>query len=183
MSLPDYYIRALDRLGQVCEAYRQASGGDHAWLVGGASVVILTDGKFQSGDFDLVVENEDLFRDILLKHGFRDERGQGKLHMGYMHPDHPDLGWQLVTGPLFDGRSDTSKKISIELREGSGLTLPAYEDLIADRLGQFAAHGGKAHVELVEQARMIFKLAQEIDMDYLKLRVAQDGGELSLITG
>jgi hypothetical protein len=187
MSLPDYYVRATELLGQVCQEYRNASGGDRAWLVGGASIVILTGGAFHSGDFDLVVAHEDLFKEILFKHGFQNERGQGRagsmLHVGYMHPNHPDLGWQLVSGPLFDGKSDESKGIAIKLQEGGELSLPAYEDLIADRLGQFAAQGGKSHFELVEQARMIFRLAKEIDQDYLKRRVAEEGGDPELLFG
>jgi len=100
-----------------------------------------------------------------------------------MHPDHPDLGWQLVTGPLFDGRSDESKGIGIELKAGGELTLPAWEDLIADRLSQFAAQDGKSHHELVDQARVLFQLAGGLDEDYLKRRVAEDGGDLSLLFG
>ena len=111
-TLPENYLHAMDLLGKVCLEYRNASGGDNAWLVGGASVVILMDSAFHSGDFDLVAADEVLFRKILLEHDFQDERGQGRsgtvLHIGWMHPDHPDLGWQLVTGPLFDRRSDTS---------------------------------------------------------------------------
>jgi hypothetical protein len=72
MSLPPNYVKAMEILGQVCLQYRQACGGDRAWLVGGASVVILTDGAFHSGDFDLVASNEAVFREILLKHGFQD---------------------------------------------------------------------------------------------------------------
>lgn len=185
MPLSADYLKALELLGQVCLEYRKASGGDEAWLVGGASVVILTDGEFHSGDFDLVASDSALFRDILLKHGFLDERGQGGrpgiLQVGWMHPDHPNLGWQLVTGPLFDGRSDTSKKIAIELRPDSELILPAVEDLIADRLGQFAAQDGRSHHELVDQARTLFRLAKEIDGAYLKRRVVEDGGDLFLL--
>lgn len=187
MPLPENYLRAMDLLGQVCLEYRNASGGDNAWLVGGASVVILTDGAFHSGDFDLVATDAVLFRNILLKHGFQDERGQGRggnvLHVGWMHPDHPDLGWQLVPGPLFDGRSDTSRRIAIKLRPGSELILPAAEDLIADRLGQFAAQDGKSHYELVAQARLLFRLAKGLDQDYLSRRVAEDGGDLALLLG
>jgi hypothetical protein len=72
-----------------------------------------------------------------------------------MQPDHPDLGWQLVTGPLFDGRSNKSRGIAIKLKPDSELTLPGWEDLIADRLSQFAAQDGKSHRELVEQARLL----------------------------
>jgi hypothetical protein len=111
----------------------------------------------------------------------KEGRAGSMLHVGYMHPDHPDLGWQLVSGPLFDGKSDESKAIAIKLHEGGELNLPAYEDLIADRLGQFAAQGGKSHFELVNQARMIFKLANEIDQYYLKRRVAEEGADPDLL--
>jgi hypothetical protein len=46
--------------------------------VGGASVVILTDGAFHSGDFDVVASDETPFKEIPLKHGFQDECGQGR---------------------------------------------------------------------------------------------------------
>jgi hypothetical protein len=93
----------VEQLGKVC-------GGDRTWLVGGASVVILTDGAFHLSDFDLVASNETVFREVLHKNAFQDEKGQGPagstLHDGWMHLNHPDLGWQLVIGHLFDGRPD-----------------------------------------------------------------------------
>jgi hypothetical protein len=179
--MDENYIKALELLGEVCYKYGRASGGDTAWLVGGASVVVITDGEFHSGDFDLVVANQQLFEAILREHGFQEERGQGMLQIGFMHTDHPDLGWQLVTGPLFGGKTDTSRRIAYHLKEGSEITLPPYEDIIADRLAQFAAQDGKSHFELVKQARMIFRLAKTIDRSYLEKRILAEGGDLLLL--
>jgi hypothetical protein len=46
------------------------------------------------------------------------------------------------------------------------VTLPPVEDLIADRLGQFAASNNRDR-EMVDQARLLLKLARDIDRDYL----------------
>jgi len=179
--MDENYLKAVELLGEVCYKYTQASGGDTAWLVGGASVVIITDGQFHSGDFDLVVGNQALFETILRAHGFQEERCPGMLHIGFMHPGYPDLGWQLVTGPLFGGKTDTSRRVAFHLKEGSEITLPPYEDIIADRLAQFAAQDGKSHFELVKQARMIFSLAKTIDPSYLAARIRAEGGDPSLL--
>jgi hypothetical protein len=92
MPMDDRYLRAIELLGTVCEAYRRASGGDMAWLVGGASVVIMTDGQFQSGDFDLVLSDDQLFKKILFQYGFNEESGPNRFHFGFQHPKHPDFG-------------------------------------------------------------------------------------------
>lgn len=103
-----------------------------------------------SGDFNLVVAHEDLFKEILIKQSFQNERGQG---IAIKH--------QEVRRPDFAG----------------------LRGLIADQLGKFAAQGGKSHFELVEQARMIFRLAKEVDQDYLTRRGAEEGVDPDLLIG
>jgi hypothetical protein len=75
MAIDPIYMSALRLLGRVCEEYRRRTDGDRAWLVGGASVVIFTDGFFHSGDFELVAADEQLFEEIILEFGFiKDDR-------------------------------------------------------------------------------------------------------------
>ena len=69
MPVPPNYVKAVEQLGEVC-------GGDRTQLVCGASVVILTDGAFHLSDFDLVASNETVFREILHKNAFQDEKGR-----------------------------------------------------------------------------------------------------------
>ena len=128
-------------LGRVCEEYRRETGSP-AYLVGGAAVALWTGGAFHSADFDLIVAAEERFHEILLQHGFCPEDRAGKLRVGYYHPDYHSFGWQLVTGPMFDGRADRIRVAQFQINAGSAVVLPAIEDLIADRLGQYA--GGNA---------------------------------------
>lgn len=177
-ELSPEYVAALVTLGRVCEEYRSSVGAP-AYLVGGAAVAIFTQGAFHSADFDLVVAAEDAFRKLLLKYGFVAENRQGKLLIGYYHPDHPQFGWQLVTGPLFDGRSNKQMAVRLELDKGSAVVLPPIEDLIADRLAQYEAN--HRDPSRLNQAELLFQVAEAIDMDYLKRRVSEEGGDSSLL--
>jgi len=126
-----------------------------------------------------VVAAEDCFREILLTHGFKPEDRQGKLHIGYFHPGHPQFGWQLVTGPLFDGLADQARVVQIEFQPDSAVILPAVEDMIADRLGQYEAN--RRDPSRLHQAKLLFQVAKTIDMDYLRRRIAQESGDVSLL--
>jgi hypothetical protein len=97
--------------------------------VGGASIVILTDGAFHSGDFDVVASDEALFRKSCSSMASKMNVGRAGQETCCTWSEYPDLGGQLVTGPLFDGRSDQSKGIAIEFKAGSELALPAWEYL------------------------------------------------------
>jgi hypothetical protein len=173
MALTPEYLAALELLGRVCEKYRIKTGAP-AYLVGGAAVAIMTAGAFPSFDFDLVVASDEEFEAILLAHGFKREDRPGWLRFGYYHPEHPAFGWQLVTGPLFDGRSDRTRAVRFEVTQDSAVIFPPAEDLIADRLGQFEAN--RVDPSRLEQAQELFQVAETIDMDYLSRRVAEEGG-------
>lgn len=175
---PDYIAAAM-ALGRVCEEYRKTVGSP-AYLVGGAAVAIWTQGAFHSADFDLVVGVEEKFIEILLRHGFVKETGKGKFLKGCYHPEHPQFSWELVTWPLFDRRLDKKRIMQIRFAEHSALVTPAIEDLIADRLGQYAV-AAPTDESRKEQAKMLFQVAEAIDMDYLKRRILEEGGEISLL--
>lgn len=148
-------------------------------LVGGAAVVIYTEGAFPSGDFDLVTVADRGFLDILMETGFREDTGPGKLRNRYYHPDQPGFGLQLVSGDLFDGRTDRKKLVTVHIQVGAAIKLPPIEDLIADRLGQFAA--GPTDTSRLEQARALFVLAKDLDKDYLAKRILEEGGDIALL--
>lgn len=142
-------------------------------------MAIVTAGEFPSGDFNLVVAGESQFEVILVRHGFIKENRPGRLWFGYYHPDHPKFGWQLVTGPLFDGRSDKSRAVRFEIMDESAVTFPPIEDLIADRLGQYEANRNDR--TRLEQAQFLFRMAKSIDLDYLKKRVMEEGSDVALL--
>ena len=60
------------------------------------------------------------------------------------------------------------------------VTLPAIEDLIADRLGQHAVASPTDTTQL-EQAQALFNLADGIDEANLVRRIIEDGGDPALL--
>jgi len=58
--------------------------------------------------------------------------------------------------------------------------LPSIEDMIADRLGQFAASDGKDQ-RMLDQAVLLKQLAGAADLAYLRRRVVEETGDPSLI--
>jgi hypothetical protein len=133
-------------------------------IVGGAAVSFYTQGLILSGDFNLVAATA--LEPFLLAEGFLIEDRPGRLRRGYYHPKTPRYGFELVSGALFDGRCDTARMQVFRLAAEADVTLPPVEDLIADRLGQFAASNNRDR-EMVDQARLLLKLARDIDRDYL----------------
>ena len=66
---------------------------------------------------------------------------------------------------MFDGRADRMRVAQFQIDAKSAVVLPAIEDLIADRLGQYA--GSKPpNVSRLNQARFLFEMADKIDSAY-----------------
>ena len=59
-------------------------------------------------------------------------------------------------------------------------SLPAFEDIIADRLGQHAV-ASQSDDSRMQQAQMLLAMAKSVDMEYLKRRVNEEGGDLGLL--
>ncbi|MBN3867499.1 hypothetical protein GWK89_08550 [Gluconobacter kondonii] len=81
---------------------------------------------------------------------------------------------------MFDGRADRRRLVAVSVREGRHITLPAVEDIIADRLAQHSV-APPSDSSRLEQARLMFLLAAKIDMEYLRKRVEEEGGDISLL--
>jgi hypothetical protein len=172
-SLPRDYWAALALLATASHRYREATGR-HVVIVGGAAVSFYTQGRFLSGDFDIVGDIG--FEEFLLPEGFRRENRPCRLRRGYYHPDVPRLGFELVSGALFDGRSDRDKLLVAPISGDNEVVFPAVEDLIADRLGQYAASLNRDR-EMLEQAKIMLSLALDYDRDYLKRRIVEETGD------
>lgn len=179
MALPEDYIEVLGKLAKAFSKY-EAETGFPPVLVGGAAAAIQTAGHFMSGDFDVVAGNDEAFRGAMRSAGFVDESRIGHLHGGFYHPDHPRYGVEQVTGPLFDGRSDPGKLLRLTVRDGGSIVLPAIEDLIADRLAQYAIASVSDRSRLA-QAKAMFSMATEVDRPYLRRRIVEEGGDPALL--
>jgi hypothetical protein len=171
----DDFIDALRRLAAVFEAYRRVVG-QRPVLVGGAAVCIYTSGLIASGDFDIVAEADDVLERTLLAAGFRREDRTTHLLVGFYHPDLPAIGVQQISGRLFDGRTDEKRLTLIAMDGDNHVALPPIEDMIADRLGQFAASRDR-DAEMLEQARLLFQLAEKLDGKYLRRRIVEEMGD------
>jgi hypothetical protein len=179
MALPAPYLQILDMLAVACTAYEKVTGFAPV-LVGGGAVAIQTQGAFMSGDFDLFAPNDKALDRGLRDAGFVAEERLGRLKGGYYHPQFPGYGIEAISGQLFDGRADRERLIRLTFTGDHAIVIPSFEDMIADRLGQHAA-AAKSDRSRLEQAQTLFRLARDLDLDYLRLRVHEEGGDFRLL--
>lgn len=174
MTVGAYRPEFTAALGLLADAFAaaRARGAELPVIVGGAAVEFYTAGQVQSGDFDLVSLNDNAIVQELEARGFR-RRNQISLRALY----HPDLliVVDFVSGSLFDGRTDRRRIVLVEVdpERSSVVAFPPIEDMIADRLGQYESVPG-GHPGMLEQARLLFELAAEIDQAYLEKRVREE---------
>ena len=86
------------------------------------------------------------------------------------------MGFEFVSGALFDGRADDDKLTLVTITGDKAIAFAAIEDLIADRLAQYASSNNKAS-DMVNQARLLKFLAGDDDRDYLIHRINDEGGD------
>jgi hypothetical protein len=173
------FVEALRRLAGAFDAYA-AKTGARPVLAGGAAASIYTGGMITSGDFDVIAAADEVFDGVMADHGFRPEDRAGHLLIGYYHPDVPTIGVQLVSGRLFEGRTDPQHITLLPIENGGTIALAPIEDMIADRLGQYAASDDRDD-EMLEQATLLFKLAGHIDREYLIKRALEETGDPALL--
>jgi hypothetical protein len=179
MTLPADYIRALERLSLAFGAYESATGVPPV-LVGGAAAAVRTGGQFMSADLDVVAADERAFSRAMASAGFVAEARTGKMESGWYHPNFPAYAVDLVSDSYFDGRGDRDRLLRLIVRDYATLVLPASEDLIADRLGQYAA-ATRADDSRLLQAQALLRLAKDIDHSYLLRRIGEEGGDPAMI--
>jgi hypothetical protein len=172
-SLPPSYWKALELLAKASDGYHKSTGR-HVVIVGGAAVSFYTQGQVLSGDFDMVADIG--FERFLLAEGFEKDVGPGKFLGSYFHPEVEHLGFEFVSGALFDGKSDWDKVVAVPVTDETEVVFPAVEDLIADRLGQYAGSKNRAR-DMLDQARLMLSLASECDRVYLRRRIIEETGD------
>jgi hypothetical protein len=100
---------------------------------------------------------------------------------GYYHPSHPRYGIDWVSGAYFDGMADPARVQVVVMGPGSKLNVAPIEDLITDRLAQYAQAPRDARP--LKQAKLLKRLGGKLDTVYLIKRGADEGGDISLIGG
>jgi hypothetical protein len=163
---------ALALYARVSEAMR-AAGRERPILVGGAAVEIYSLGAVNTGDFDIVTGAQSTFDDILQDHGFIRPTGPGMATRGWIHPG-IKLGLEVVSSSLLDGQADRDRVRPIRVGDSGTIHVIAVEDIIADRMGQYAS--GTAP-EMLVQARTLARLSEQLDLDYMESRIRYETGD------
>ena len=148
-------------------------------LVGGAAVEIYSLSAIATGDFDISTGAQDAFEEELQRQGFIRPSGPGMATRGWIHPELA-LGFEVVTSTLLDGMADKDRVRMIDTGDGKSVSVISLEDIIADRMGQFAS--GSAS-EMYAQAKELFDLYPSADMSYMETRIRYEtAGEYGIDT-
>ena len=146
-------------------------------LVGGAAVEVYTRGSVTTGDFDLSCVRQDILEAEMQREGFVRPSGSGVATRGWIHPQ-LKLGFECVSDVLLDGLADRSMVQVVSLGEDGDVAVIAPEDIIADRMGQYAS--GSAP-DMLGQARALFAFCEGLDISYMERRISEEtGGEYGL---
>ncbi|HWB50605.1 MAG TPA: hypothetical protein VG651_15960 [Stellaceae bacterium] len=129
------FIAALSLLAEAFDEV-VAAGYERPIIVGGAAVEFYTGGAVASGDFDVLTAAQIELEAALQRKGFRRPSEPGVLTRGLYHPQF-GIGFEVVSGHLFDGAADRARTRVVSVPTGA-VRFPAVEDMIADRMGQFA---------------------------------------------
>lgn len=161
---------ALRLLAEVSEAMR-AKGYTRPVLVGGAAAEYYTGSALATGDFDLCSPVQAELEEEMKRHGFIKPSGPGKSTRGWIHPE-LQLGFEVVAEVPMDGNVDRDHILLVEDNDTDlAFAIIAVEDLIADRMGQYAS--GTARDRL-EQARLLLRLNPDVDKVYLDRRIREE---------
>ncbi|MEG3123253.1 hypothetical protein [Sphingomonas sp. GB1N7] len=139
-------------------------------LVGGAAVELYSNNLIATGDFDIATARQQEFERALIQLGFVRPSGSGKATRGWMHPDF-QLGFEVVSSTLLDGLADRERVIQLDLGDDGTASILSIEDMIADRMGQYAS--GSAP-EMLAQAQVLAALHRDMDTAYLERRIREE---------
>lgn len=160
---------ALRAFARASEAMKRA-GFAAPILVGGAAVELYSGSAITTGDFDVVTGRQDRFEEALLDQGFSRPFAPGHTPLGWIHPE-LRLGFEVVSDTLLDGLAERDRVQLVEFDPHGTIAVISLEDMIADRMGQFAS--GTAP-EMLRQARILFALHSDADRAYLDRRIHEE---------
>lgn len=161
------FLKALELLAEVGEAMR-ARGLPRPILVGGGAIELYTSSAIVTGDFDLCSPVQAELEEEMRRLGFVKPSGAGAATRGWVHPG-LGLGFEIVSSAPLDGQADPDRMELILLdTTGDFVRVLSVEDMIADRMGQYAS--GSAP-DMLDQARTLFTLFPTLDRDYLERRI------------
>lgn len=163
-------LKALELLARASEAMLRR-GLPRPILVGGGAAEYYSASALMTGDIDLVSPAQPELEQELMNLGFIRPSGAGQCLRGLIHPGLA-LGFEVVATTLMDSAVDPGYIVLVEdLVDGASFAVTSVEDLIADRMGQYAS--GSAP-EMLDQARALFALHPDADLEYLERRIRHE---------
>lgn len=171
MAFRKEFVDALTLLAAAFDRVVE-QGHERPVLVGGGAVEFYTGGAVLSGDLDVVTDAQQVFEAALVDLGFRREDRPNHLLRGLYHPK-LGIDVEVVSGLLFDGAGDKTKIRLVDVGDGSHVAVAALEDIIADRMGQYASTPNHAP-DMLGQAVKLLQLADRLDDAYLDQRIRQE---------
>lgn len=137
-------------------------------LVGGGAVEFYTGSAVMTGDMDLTTPAQPELEEELQKLGFVRPSGVGQSTRGWVHPD-LGLGFEVVGDSPMKGTPDEVRiRLVMPVDGEPAIRLLSIEDMIADRMGQYAS--GTAR-DMLGQARQLYPLVSAANRDYLDGRI------------
>ncbi len=137
-------------------------------LVGGAAAELYSTSALTTGDFDFCSPCQPELEEEMLRLGFIRPSGAGSMLKGWIHPE-LKLGFEAVADVPMDGNVDRAHiRLVRPIGESALFRVISVEDLIADRMGQYAS--GTAQDRLY-QAQLLLSLHPDADLEYLERRV------------
>lgn len=139
-------------------------------LVGGGAVEFYSGSTVMTGDIDVTSPVQPELEEELQSLGFVRPSGRGQALCGWIHPD-LGLGFEVVgNSPMGGGIDPARLRLVSPAGETAFFRIISVEDLVADRMGQFAS--GSAH-EMRDQARILVSLYPDLDRSYLDRRIRE----------
>jgi len=164
------FTAALRLLAQVSEAMHRR-GLQRPVLVGGAAAEFWSGSEINTGDFDLCTPRQDALEEAMVAAGFVRPSGAGQMLKGWVHPE-LKLGFEVVADVPMDGNVDAAHVRLVQPIGSEDLfRVISVEDLIADRMGQYAS---RTAPDRIEQARILLALHPDADLDYLERRIREE---------
>lgn len=164
------FLNALRLLASVSEAMH-GRGLPRPILVGGGAVEFYSGGEIMTGDIDVTSPAQPELEEELTRRGFLRPSGTGHTMHGWIHLD-TGLGFEVVAETPFGGAADSTRlRLIAAGSEGECFRVVSVEDLIADRMGQYAS--GSAP-EMLAQAVALASLYSDLDKEYLDRRIREE---------
>lgn len=171
--MPPYrpeFVAAPRLLARISDAMTQR-GLSRPVLVGGAAAEFYSVSALTTGDFDLCAVAQPELEEEMQRVGFVRPAGAGQSLRGWIHP-RLKLGFEIVADVPMDGNVDAAHiRLVRPVGETALFRVISVEDLIADRMGQYAS--GTARDRL-DQARLLLALHPNLDLEYLDRRIREE---------